>query len=84
VALVLGRKQEHESPRQDTIESAIEESRILDGFANDGCVREIALESLDERWCCINSKRAKAFGDQNLGNRKTGPAAQVDDGGSGW
>ena len=26
----------------------------------------------------------KAFGDQNLGNRKTGPAAQVDDSGSRW
>ena len=56
--------------------------RKMHGYANDGCVRQIALESLDERWCCINSKRAKAFGDQNLGNRKTGPAAQVDDTGS--
>jgi hypothetical protein len=75
VALVLGRKQEHESPRQDAIESAIEESRILDGFANDGRVREIASECLDERGCCINSKRAEPFGNQNLGNGKTGPAA---------
>jgi hypothetical protein len=73
-SLIFGTKQKHESPCQDAIESSIKKSRILNGFANHGCVWEIALECLDEGWCCINAKDMKAFGDQNLGDGETGPA----------
>ena len=76
------RKQEYEAPCQDSIESAIEESGILDGFANHGCVWEIAPECPDESWRRIDAEGAKSLGNQNLGDRKTGPAAQIQNGGS--
>ncbi len=74
-ALIFGRKQEHEPPRQDTIDSSIKESRLLNRFASHGGVGEIAPECLDERWCGIDAKDIQALGDQNLGNGETGPAA---------
>jgi len=82
--LIFGRKQEHEPPCEDTIESSIKKLRILDGFANHRDVWKIASECLDERWGCINAKDGKPFGDQNLGDGGTGPAAQINNSGPAW
>jgi hypothetical protein len=82
--LILGRKQKHESPCQDTIESSIKQFRILDGFASNGCVWEIASEYLDERWCGINAIDSKSFGHQNLSNGKAGPTAKINNSGPAW
>jgi hypothetical protein len=83
-SLILWRKHKHESPCQDTIESSIEKLRILDGFASDGSVWEIASECLDERSCGINAIDAKSFGHQSLGNGNAGPAAKINNSGPAW
>jgi hypothetical protein len=82
--LVLGRKQKHESPRQDTIESSIKKFRILDGFASNGRVWKIASECLGEGRRGINAIDSKSFGHQNLGNGKAGPTAKIDNSGPAW
>ena len=82
LSLNVGRKQEDQSPCQDTSERAIKESRLLDGFARHRRIRKAASECLDKRWCCINAKGVQSFGNQNLGDGKSGPTAEVDHGGT--
>lgn len=77
--LILRRKQEDESPCKDSIESSIEEPRILDGFASHGDVGEIAPECRDERCRRINAEDVKSFARQHLSDGKARPAPQVND-----
>jgi hypothetical protein len=72
------------SPHAKTPSKVQSKFRILDGFASNGCVWEIASECLDERWCGINAIDSKSFGHQNLSNGKAGPTAKINNSGPAW
>src|SRR5215471_15216527 len=82
--LIFGLEKEHQPPCQDTLEGAIEQSRFLNGFANDGCAGQVALERRDQRWCRVDPEDPKSFFDEHRRDGKTGTAAQIDDATAGW
>ena len=72
--LIFRLEKEHQPPCQDGIEGSIEESRLLNGFANDGS-GQVALECRDKGWCCIYPEDVKSFVNQYRRDGKAGPAA---------
>jgi len=77
--LIFRSEQEHQPPGQDSIEGSIKESRLLNGFANDGCAGQVALECRDKGWCCIYPEDVKSFINQCRRDGKAGPAAEIND-----
>src|SRR5215472_19312550 len=81
--LIFSREQEHQPPGQDAIEGAIKQSRVLNGFANDGCAGQVALGCRDKRWCRVDPEDTKSFFNEHRRDGKTGTAAQIDDASAG-
>src|SRR5919108_5224115 len=75
--LIFSLEKEHQPNSQDSIEGSIKQSRLLNGFANDGCARQVALECRNKRWCCIHPEDLKSFVDQHHRKGKAGAAAQI-------
>jgi hypothetical protein len=73
--LIFSLEKEHQAPCQDGIKGSIKESRLLNGFANDGCAGQVALECRDKGRCCIYPEDLKSFVDQHRRDGKAGPAA---------
>jgi hypothetical protein len=73
--LIFSLEKEHQPPCQDSIEGSIKQSRLLNGFANDGCARQVALECRDKGWCRIYTEDMKSFVDQYRRDGQAGPAA---------
>src|SRR5580658_9523578 len=80
--LIFGLEKERQPPCQDSIEGSIKESRLLNGFANDGCAGQVALECHDKGWCCIYPEDMKSFVNQHRRGGKAGPATEINDGGA--
>ena len=40
--LLLSSEKEHQPPRQHSIKGSIKKGRLLNGFAKDGCARQVA------------------------------------------
>ena len=68
-------EKEHQPPCQDSIEGSIKQSRLLNGFANDGCAGQVALECRDKGWCCIYPEDLKSFVNQYRRDGKAASAA---------
>jgi hypothetical protein len=77
--LIFSRETEYQPPCQDSIEGSIKQSRLLNGFAKDGCSGQVALECRDEGWCGIDREDMKSFVGQNRSEGKTRPATQIND-----
>jgi len=61
--LVVRRKQEKKTPREDRVESSAKKCGILYSFTNHRYVWEITPEGLYERGSRIDRKNLQSFGD---------------------
>ena len=77
--LIFCLEKEHQPPRHDPSKVRSNESRLLNGFADDGHARQIASECRDKGWCCIYSEDMESLFDEHHRDGKAGSAAQIDD-----
>jgi len=73
--LIFCLEKEDQSPCQDGIEGALEESRLQNAFADDRHAGQIALECCNKRWRCIYTADMKSFIDQYRRQGEAGSAA---------
>ena len=81
--LIFSLEKEHQGNCQDSIEGAIKQSGLLNGFANDGCAWQVAFECGDKGRRCIYPEDMKSFVDLYCGDGEAGPAAQINDAATG-
>ncbi|HEY4960002.1 MAG TPA: hypothetical protein VII29_03995, partial [Terriglobales bacterium] len=52
---------------------------LLNGFANDGYSRQVALECRDKGWCSIYPEGIESFFDEYHRDGRARPAAKIND-----
>lgn len=75
--LISRLEKEHQTPCQDSIEGSIKQSRLLNGFAKDGCARQVAFECRDKGWRRIDPEDLKSSVDQYRRYGKARPTAEI-------